>query len=63
MNTFSIFSAKVLLCAVAAFAPVTLLFTGLEVTTQEAAQQARAQDRALERAWTLDASARGVVVG
>jgi len=64
MNTFSLFSAKVLLCALAAFAPMALLFAGIEATTLQAAQQARAFDRALDQAWLpASAHAKGVVVG
>ncbi|HTY48607.1 MAG TPA: hypothetical protein VMB48_02820 [Steroidobacteraceae bacterium] len=66
MNTFSIFSPKVLLCAVAAFIPTVLLYTGFEATTQQVVEQAQNQIRAEYRvlaAAPADSIARGVVVG
>ena len=65
MNTFTIFNAKVLLSAMAAFAPMTLLLTGMEAATQQAVEQAQNQTRTQYQvpASAQAAATHGVVVG
>jgi hypothetical protein len=62
MSPFSLFSAKVLVCALVAFAPVALLFTGFEVTTDQAVRQAEQHADSLQQIWA-DSTSTGVVVG